>query len=39
MIKFYIRRIKNGLMTIKDVPAYWRDRVQAELEKEAESVN
>ena len=28
MAKIYYRRIKLGLMTIDDVPAYWREEVQ-----------
>jgi hypothetical protein len=33
MIKFYVGRIKRGEITIDDVPAKWRDAVQAELAK------
>ena len=31
MVKFYINRIKAGKMTIEQVPAYWRAKVEAEL--------
>ena len=27
MIAFYVKRIKNGLMNIEDVPVKWRDAV------------
>ena len=34
MVKLYIMKIHRGEMTIDDVPALWRDKVAAELEKE-----
>ena len=34
MAKIYYRRIINGIMTIEDVPARWRDEVQALLDGE-----
>ena len=33
MVKIYVRRIKNGLMTIEEVPTLWRKKVQEELAK------
>lgn len=40
MIDFYVTQIKlhqfDGTFTIEDVPARWRARVQAELDKEAQ---
>lgn len=36
MIKFYINRIEKGLITIEDVPKYWRAGVEAEFKKESE---
>jgi hypothetical protein len=32
MVKFYVNRIKHGLMTIDDVPERWREAVRKELE-------
>ena len=34
MVKFYVRRIKAGLMTLEEVPSMWYEKVKAELEKE-----
>ena len=34
MVKFYVNRIKNGGMTIDEVPSLWRTKVEAELAKE-----
>lgn len=34
MVNFYIQRIKNELMKLEEVPALWRAKVAAELEKE-----
>lgn len=31
MVVIYIRRIKEGLMTIDDVPIHWKDEVKTEL--------
>jgi hypothetical protein len=40
MIQFYVTQIKlhqfDGAFTIEDVPARWRARVQAVLDKEAQ---
>ena len=33
MVKFYVRQIQRGKITIDDVPEKWRDLVQAELNK------
>jgi len=42
MIQFYVTQIKlhqfDGAFTIEDVPARWRARVQAALDKEAQDV-
>lgn len=35
MVKFYLMRIKRGIMTIDEVPSLWRENVKALL-KEAE---
>lgn len=32
MVKIYVRRIREGLMTIFDVPLRWREDVRKELE-------
>ena len=34
MVKIYARRIKAGIMTIKDVPEIWREKVKQLLEQE-----
>ena len=34
MVKFYVKRIKNGAMTLEEVPSLWRKKVEAELKKE-----
>lgn len=34
MVKLYLKKIKNNEMTIEDVPALWRNKVEKELEKE-----
>ena len=34
MVKFYANRIKNGKMTIEEVPERWREAVETELNKE-----
>lgn len=31
MVNFYVKRIENGLMTIEDVPAKWREQVEKAL--------
>lgn len=36
MAKIYYKRIKAGLMTIEDVPEWWRAAVQAMLDEEAD---
>ena len=33
MVKFYVNRIKNGAMTLEEVPSLWK-KVEAELAKE-----
>lgn len=33
MVKFYLRQIEKGAITIEEVPAKWREEVQAELDK------
>lgn len=37
MAKLYFRRIKEGAMTLDDVPARWRDAVAALLAADRES--
>jgi hypothetical protein len=32
MVNYYLNKIKNGQMTLEDVPAFWKDKVQAKLE-------
>lgn len=34
MVTLYVKRINNGLMTIEEVPQLWKDKVQAELDKQ-----
>lgn len=34
MAKIYARRIRQGLMTIEDVPQRWREAVQALLDED-----
>ena len=34
MVKFYKEMIKNGGMTIDEVPSLWRKKVEAEIAKE-----
>lgn len=34
MAKIYYRNIKNGTITIEDVPERWRDEVQALLDED-----
>ena len=34
MVKFYVRQIKAGKMTLEDVPARWHDAVKEALEDE-----
>lgn len=29
MVKFYLMRIKRGIMTIDEVPSLWRENVKA----------
>jgi len=36
MAKIYYRRIKDGIMTIEEVPERWRAAVQALLDKDDE---
>ena len=36
MAKLYYKRIKAGLMTIDEVPAKWRNQVQAMIDAENE---
>ena len=32
MVNLYVRRIKNGLMKLQDVPMFWRSLVEAKLD-------
>lgn len=34
MVNFYVRRIREGKMTLEDVPARWHDAVKKALEDE-----
>ena len=34
MVKFYVRQIKAGKMTLEDVPERWREAVRGALENE-----
>ena len=34
MVKLYVRKIKAGALSIEDVPARWRDAVEAALAEE-----
>ena len=31
MVKLYVKRIRDGKLTIEEVPEYWRDKVIKEL--------
>lgn len=33
MVNFYIMRIKDGKITLEDVPNLWREKVAAKLEE------
>lgn len=35
MVALYVRRIKDGLMTIDEVPKLWREKVKKALEESA----
>lgn len=37
MVKIYERRIKNGEMTLEDVPSRWREEVSKILEEKENS--
>ena len=34
MVKIYVRKIRNGQMTLEDVPHRWRDAVEAALNED-----
>lgn len=34
MVNFYIRQIKNGIMSIEQVPKFWKQKVLEELKNE-----
>ena len=34
MVKFYVKRIKEGKMTIDEVPALWHEKVRKALQDE-----
>jgi hypothetical protein len=36
MVAIYVRRIKAGIMTIDEVPALWRAKVEKALEEQGE---
>lgn len=38
MVNFYLKRIKNGQMTIDDVPARWKEEVEKALAEEIKSL-
>ena len=33
MVAFYVMKIKDGTITIEDVPQLWKEKIQAELEE------
>ncbi|MDY4651157.1 MAG: CD1375 family protein [Atopobiaceae bacterium] len=35
MVKWYVKRIRAGKMTLDEVPALWHDKVKAAMEMEA----
>ena len=37
MVNYYLNKIKNGQMTLEEVPAYWKEKVQALVTTIAES--
>lgn len=36
MVKLYVLKIQRGEMTLAEVPAYWREKVEAAINKETE---
>ena len=34
MVRFYVNKVKDGIITIDGVPPRWRAKVQAELDKQ-----
>lgn len=38
IVTFYVRKIKDGTITLEDVNPKWKDQVKAELEKESTEV-
>ncbi|MDU7633076.1 MAG: CD1375 family protein [Lachnospiraceae bacterium] len=34
MVLFYVMKIKDGTITIEDVPTRWKENVEAQLNKE-----
>ena len=34
MVKFYVMKIKEGVITVKDVPDLWRTKVEEALKEE-----
>lgn len=34
MVLFYVMKIKDGTITIEDVPKRWKEKVEAQLNKE-----
>lgn len=34
MVLFYVMKIKDGTITIEDVPTRWKEKVEAQLNKE-----
>ena len=38
LAKIYVRKIRDGVMTIDDVPVRWREEVEELLEEEGETV-
>ncbi len=33
MVKFYVMKIKDGVITVEDVPELWKAKVEAELKQ------
>ncbi|MEG0371866.1 MAG: hypothetical protein RR645_06195 [Clostridium sp.] len=38
MVKLYVRKINKGEITLREVPLYWRDKVEQELKNQQEIV-
>lgn len=37
MVRFYLKRIEFGVMSLEEVPVLWREKVRIALEKQQEA--